>query len=67
MGPLGILIGIIVLGWVSSLLDGSTGEPSKGYHNLHDEANQNHGIALNNCENCCWHHKYVCDNCTPKL
>lgn len=70
MGLFEALIGVIVLGWVGSLFssssDNSSDDESGGYHNLHNAAERNHGIALNNCENCRWHGSNSCrwqENC----
>ena len=72
MGLFELFIGILVLGGIGSLFEGSSNDSSdyssdyssysasKGYHTLHNEADRNHGIALNNCENCRWHGDESC-------
>lgn len=74
MGLFEILVGFgaisVLCGLISDSSNGSSDyssdSPSKGYHNLHNEADRNHGIALNNCENCRWHGDNSCrwqENC----
>ena len=74
MGLFEALIGVVIIGWIGSLFGGSLDDfsdyssdaPSKGYQNIHNEADRNHGIALNNCENCRWHGSNSCrwqENC----
>ncbi|MBR3919845.1 MAG: hypothetical protein IKJ59_14135 [Clostridia bacterium] len=58
MGFLGFFIGLVLIGAASDLLNSSddcSDTFSEGYYNLHNEADRNHGIALNNCENCRYH------------
>ena len=66
MGFIGVLIGVIALGWVADLFSTTSDSSSEGNCNLHNEADLHHGCAGDNCENCRWYEGASCrwqENC----